>query len=352
MAFEFAVAAIDLEVVFLFEGFDEGGHVDVAVVLDADEGEAFVAGGGEEFEAVSSGPTAQVAVSGVVSGVAVLEAFFGDFLEFVFEGVDVGDAGGGRGHVFGGVFFELDEVEVVAAVGDGFCAVESALADGEESEARGQGEGFLGAGEEDVYAEFVHGCRDDAEGGDGVHDEEDVGKLPHDVAKFGEGVERAGGGFVVDEGDGVHFAVMGFEDGVELIGEDGVAPLGLALDGVFAAALGDVEPLVGEGTVHAVDDAFFDEVADGAFHDAPGGGGAEEDGAGGAKEGAQIGLDGGDEVFEVLAAVADHGLAECGVGARADVNGSRDEEFGWHGLGYGDCAGEGQLFVAVGELVS
>ena len=39
-------------------------------------------------------------------------------------------------------------------------------------------------------------------------------------------------------------------------------PIDLQWLGVFAAALGDVEPFVGKGAAHAIDHAATDQVAD------------------------------------------------------------------------------------------
>jgi len=97
--------------------------------------------------------------------------------------------------------------------------------------------------------------------------------------------------------------------------------------GLFAAALGDVEPFVGERAAHAVEDFFSDEIADGAFHDAPSGRGAEIDELLRVKERLQLGLDFGVKVFEALAAMADHGGAKGAKSLVADFDRPRDMEF-------------------------
>ena len=73
-------------------------------------------------------------------------------------------------------------------------------------------------------------------------------------------IHDAGGSLAVDEGDGVELA--GGEFFIERLGIDMFAPFDLQRLGVFPAALGDVEPFVGERAAHAVEDAARDEIAD------------------------------------------------------------------------------------------
>ena len=220
---------------------------------------------------------------------------------------------------------EFDEVEIIPAVGNGGGAGAGALARAEEGEAGGEGEGFLAAGEQDVDAEFVHRNGDDGEGGHGVDDEHDVGVFFDHGGDLGQRAHHAGGGFVVDEGDGVE--LTGGKFLLDHGGEDGLTPFDLQGFGLFAAALADVEPFVRERAAHAVEDFFLHEVAQGAFHHAPRRGGGEVDGAGGAEEGLQARVDGFVERGEFGAAVADLRMAESAEGFVRDFDRAGDEEF-------------------------
>ena len=116
----------------------------------------------------------------------------------------------------------------------------------------------------------------------------------------------------MDEGDGVEFA--GFQLGLDGLGEDGLAPFDLEFFGLFAAFEGDVVPFVRKGPVHAGEDFFGNEIAEGTFHDSPSGGGAEENGLFGEKEFLKARLDVGVEILEIFAPVADHGFGKGGHG--------------------------------------
>ena len=269
---------------------------------------------------MSGGPFLEEGVGFFVALVAVGESFGEHVIDAFFEGVDVRDGGGGRGVVLFVVLLELDEVKVVTAVGGGLGALYCSLAGDEERKAGREGECFLNAAKKDVDSEFVEGGGHCGEGGDGVGDEEDVVELADDGGDFFEGVEATGGGFVVNEGDGVEAAFGEF--GAHGFGVDGLAPLDLDFFGFFATALGDAIPLVGEGSAAEVEHFLVGEVAEGAFHDSPSGGGVEEDGARGVGELLQAWLDGGVEFFEVGATVADGGSAHGGVGFGGYVNGS------------------------------
>jgi len=73
-----------------------------------------------------------------------------------------------------------------------------------------------------------------------------------DGAEILERAHDAGGGLVMDEGDGIEAPSESFF--VQGLREDGLAPLDLEGVGLQAAAAGDVEPFIGKGAVHAVED--------------------------------------------------------------------------------------------------
>src|SRR5439155_24442956 len=110
---------------------------------------------------------------------------------------------------------------------------------------------------------------------DRVHDEHHLGIFLLERGDFSERTHHAGGGFVVNEREGVELA--GGEFGVHLFNANRRAPRHLERLGGFAAASGDIGPFVGESAAHAVQRFFGDQVADGAFHHAPGGGSAQKD---------------------------------------------------------------------------
>jgi hypothetical protein len=93
----------------------------------------------------------------------------------------------------------------------------------------------------------------------------------------GRSLMRAGGGLVVDQGDGV--VAAGGELAARAAGSTGWPHSALRAPGLLAAAEGDIEPLVGEGAVHAVEHLLLHDVAEGAFHHAPGAAGREVDGS-------------------------------------------------------------------------
>ena len=307
------------------ETADPGGDVGTLVVLHAGEADRTVTLGGEELPTAGLHPVGDELVGGRVAGVAVLESLGGDVLDLRLERVDVGDDRGAGGHVPLVVLLELDEVEVVSASLDLGGALHRLLGDREEGHAGREGECFLAAGEHDVDAELVHRNGQDGEGGDGVDDEQDLGELLEDIGEFLDRVHAPGGGLVVDECH--HVDVTLGETLLEELGGDRVAPLDLKLLGLVAAALGDVVPLVGEGAGHAVEDLPLHEVAEGTFHHAPRGGGGDVDGSGRLEELLESRLNRGVELFEIIAAMADHRLAECLESFFGNLNGSRAEEF-------------------------
>ena len=92
------------------------------------------------------------------------------------------------------------------------------------------------------------------------------------------------------------------------LGIDGLAPVELEGSGGPAAALGDIEPLVGKGTVHAVEHLLFYDITQGTLHDAPRRTGGEIDGILSVAQRLEIGLDRVVECHEIGAAVTDHAL--------------------------------------------
>ena len=124
--------------------------------------------------------------------------------------------------------------------------------------------------------------------------------------------------------DGVELS--GGELGVDVFRIDVFSPFDLQRLGVFAAALGDVEPFVGERAAHAAKDAAIDQVADGGLHHAPGRGGGKEDRLFGHEQLLQFRVNVAVEVFERFAAMADHGAREGGHGFLGDFDGAGSEE--------------------------
>ena len=313
-AFDFPIAAVELDLVFFTHDLSKGGNVDAFVVLDAGQAFGTVAFGGEVLKAVGCDPFVDGVIEIGVTGVAVLEAFIEDLVELVAQAVDGRDARGARGHGLFLVLLKLMKVEVVAAVVNGRSAVEGAVGDGENGEAGRKGEGLLATGQEYVDAERVKVDGHNGEAGHGVGHEADVVVFPHYGGNFGERIGHSCGGLVVDEGDGVEFA--GGEFGIDVGGIDRGAPVVLQGFGVFAAAAGNVDPLVGESAGAAAEYFFGNEVAEAALHDAPGGRGGEEDGLLRAEHFLETGMDVVVKRDEVLAAVANHrgGHGLVGVG--------------------------------------
>ena len=196
--FDSAVAAVDDEVMLGAQVAHELGDVDAAAVADAGErlgAEAFF---GEEIEAALADPIVDEGVRFCVALVAVRQAFGEDVVELGFERVDVRDARRGGSHVVFLVLFELEKIEIVAAVLLFLGARESFFGNGKEREAGWQSERFLAAGEENIDAEIIHRNRHGGEGGDAVDDESHVRIFFGDGADFFERIHDASGGFVVD----------------------------------------------------------------------------------------------------------------------------------------------------------
>ena len=139
---------------------------------------------------------------------------------------------------------------------------------------------------------------------------------------FRERAHDAGGSFVVDERERIE--LTGGELRVNLLGADGGAPRHLQAFGVLAAALGDIEPLVGERAAHAVQDFLGHEIADGAFHHAPRAGSGEINQLLRGEQLLKLRLNFGVKVFEALAAMADHRRAKGIEDFLADFDRSRN----------------------------
>ena len=75
---------------------------------------------------------------------------------------------------------ELDQVEIVTAVGALLGAFAGPFTDGEDREPRGQGEGLLRTGEEDVDAEGILRDWQRGEGTDRIGDGDHVRELADD----------------------------------------------------------------------------------------------------------------------------------------------------------------------------
>jgi len=277
------------------------------------------------LEAVGFNPVGYHLVELGVACVALIHTFFEDVIEFGLKRPDVSGAGGAGGHEFLPVFVELNDVEIVTTVRGAGGTGTGALTGAEKREAGWKGEGFLAAGEQDVDAEFVHRDGNDGEGRDAVDDEHDVRILADDGSDVGQRVHDTGGGFVVDQGDCVEFAGRKFF--IDHFGEDGLAPFDLQTIGMFAAAFADIEPLVGEGAAHAVEDFFLHKVANGALHHAPSGRGCQVDRSVRAEEGLQPGVNVFVKTGKLAAAVADLRVAKCAEGFVGDFDGAGDEEF-------------------------
>ena len=260
-----------------------------------------------------------------------IRAFGLDVVELRLERVEERDDGRAGRHAVLVVFLEFDEVEVVAAVRHGGGAVEGFLGDREEREAGREGEGLLRTGDEHVDAEFVFLDRQRAERAHGVDDGDDVRELAddgHDRGKIAHATARS---LVVDEREGI--VGTGGEFLADGLGIDGLTPFEFERGGLFAAAEGDVIPLVGEGAVHAVEHLLFDDVAEGALPHAPRAAGGQIDRVLGVAESLEVGLDRIVERDEIGAAMTDHRLRHGAQRFFRDGDGAGDEEFVAHNGG-------------------
>ena len=116
-------------------------------------------------------------------------------------------------------------------------SVPCARAEADHGETGGRHPALLGAGNDDVYAPFVHRAGEGAEAGDGVHDEELVTLLDH-LGDLAERVGDAGGRFVVGNEDGGHIrvGVKGFGDGFR---GGGLSPFDVLPADIRAVCFGD-----------------------------------------------------------------------------------------------------------------
>ena len=87
------------------------------------------------------------------------------------------------------------------------------------------------------------------------------------LSGFGERLENAGGGLGVNQCQQLHF-FPGFKGGFDCLRLDDAAPLGIQLDNLRTAALGDVYHPVGKEPVVRDDGnvARFQKVAKAGFH--------------------------------------------------------------------------------------
>ena len=218
------------------------------------------------------------------------------------------DARCARRHALLRVFLELVQVKIVAPVVDRRGAVERCLRYGEHAQPGRQRERLLRAGQQQVDAEPVELNLHARERANAVDDKHHVRILGLELGNLGERAHHAGGCFVVDECDGVERA--GGQTLVDLFRQDGRAPLHLQCLSLLAAAFGHVEPLIGEGTLHAGEHALGHQVADRALHDAPSRRRAEKHQLLREEQCLQIWHHGSVQVFKVLAAMPDHRRAK------------------------------------------
>ena len=258
-AFDFAVAAVDDEAVLGLEGLDEGRLVEAGRCVEAAERDRAVAFGGEVPEVVACGPLVDHRVVFLVACEAFFDAFIFDHAEDVLESEDQRDGRRRWRIVFLGIFCELDEVEIVAAVGNAFRAFDGGLRAGEHREAGWQGEGLLHTGEKNIDAERIHVDRHCGKRRDRVDHQQDAWEGFHHFSDAGEVVEHTGRGFVVDERDEIESAFLKFR--AHRIGRDCFAPLDLDFFCGDAHFVGDIEPLIGEGTAAKREGFFRAEVA-------------------------------------------------------------------------------------------
>ena len=128
----------------------------------------------------------------------------------------------------------------------------------------------------------------------------------------GNWIHHAGGGFVVDQGDGVE--LPGRELSVDRLVIDRLPPLHLQRLGFLPAAARDIEPLVGERAAHAAEDALPNEIADRRLHHAPGRGGGKKNRLLRAKQFLQPRMDLAVKALKGFAAVANHRPGKSGEG--------------------------------------
>ena len=260
-----------------------------------------------------------------MAGVAILKSLGGDILELRLKSKNVRNNGRARRHVPFVVLLELNKVEVVSATLDLGGTLHCLLGYGEESHSRRQCEGLLTTGEHDIDAKLVHRNRQHGEGGDGVDDEQDFGEFLQHVGELLDWIHAPSRCLVVNEGHDID-VTLGKTLTKEL-GSDRIPPLDLKLLCLVTTALGDIIPLVGEGSSHAVQDLSFNEVAKRTLHDSPGRGSRNINRTRGLEELLETRLNGSVKFFEVVTAMTDHRLAEGLESFLRNLNGSGAEEF-------------------------
>lgn len=227
-----------------------------------------VGGAGRGAEGFQPGP--QLFGGGAVPGVDVFQPFFLHQGQGFAHGVVHVDWGGVVVDAFATAPVRVEGLQVKIPVRHfGFPGAEGitrAGAEGDWGEARWGGEGFLGAGVGHVHIPSIYFNGDAGPGGDGVKDAEGAVFVRGLCNFLDAGLEDAGGGFAVDEGDEFVFFLL--QGGFDFSGVKGFAP------GFFEAIY--VAGVAGGHVVHAfakvADDADedmivrFDEVAEGRFH--------------------------------------------------------------------------------------
>ena len=161
------------------------------------------------------------------------------------------------------------------------------------------------AGQQHVDAEASIGIGTAEKEETRVHDERDVGIFRERAANLRQRIHHAGGGFVMNESDGVELS--GREFRVDRLVIDRLPPLHLERLGLLAATPGDIEPFVGKRAAHAAEDAVaLTRLRIGRFHHAPGGRGGKKNRLLRAEQCLQARMNLAVEILEILAAMADH----------------------------------------------
>jgi hypothetical protein len=132
---DFAVAAVDQEVVLGFQVFDETGEVEICRSFKACQRKRPAAFWGKSLESVFGTPSGDHRIGRRVAELACGEALLGDFSEDVLQAVNDRNGRGGRGVIHGGVLGELDEIEVVTALRIALGAFHGCLGNCENGEA-------------------------------------------------------------------------------------------------------------------------------------------------------------------------------------------------------------------------
>src|SRR5688572_2423734 len=240
-------------------------HGDAPRVLDGRERDRLVARLREEREVLAP-PAAGLLGHLQVPRKPLLPALLGDVREALVERVEERDRRGGGSLVPQVVFLVVEEVKVVAPVGNPLRALHGAVADGEDREPRGEAEALLAAGEDDIQAEVVDRDVDHGHGGHRIDGEEHVRVLLHDRSDLRQGVHDAGRGLVVDDRDDV--VLPRRERRLDARGRVRLAPLDRDGVGLLAVRERDLVPALAEGAAGEVQAALPDEVPDRPFHDA------------------------------------------------------------------------------------